>query len=474
MARARGITLYGAAAFPQRARNGFSCPEDPAGGLTFTWTAEPRAATTTGGAVSEAPLSAAADRLLGVASLSPDLVLPPKALPGRSSWTFTLRACYGASRSESLCGTASRSVTAASSPIVPVLSGGYSVVTTAMGAILFDASASYDPDDEPGTLRFAWACEAPVSQLLGTPDRACLGPDREPITRGLGPGGGPQLSIALLGGAGGAAGTNYTISVTVSKGGARSARSEVWLGVRSDSPAVLPRISVRVVTPARGGKGTRVSPSDKILLAADIVSTDPPSLTTLWSVASSPPALSARTLAAGGAATPLNSSSLVLNPNVLPPDSVVVLRLTATDSQGSSFTDVPLSVSAEPRGGSVAISPPEGLGLTTRFTLNATGWERQSADLPLEYSFLYSVLAGAGAAGAEGGGFTTLSPFSPSPVLVALLPAGAASGSYRLNVTVQARHPARRAAMRVVTTAPQSCLPCLVCAEILSVLLRAL
>lgn len=455
--RASPLSFFGAGAFPPRAANGFACASNPPGGITFAWFAEPRPLTP-GGTVSAAGSAVpdAVDQLLGLASLNPNLEVPAKALPVRTSWTFTLRTCYSGSRNAALCGTAQRNVTIASSPLVPFVTGGNAVVSLGAGAVVLDASGSYDPDDEPGAISYSWSCEQ-QQQQGGAQPAACMQPDGGgPVTAGLGPGGGPQLAL-LLAGVRNPAEANYTVRLRIAKsGGQRAVSTSVWVAV-SDTRVRLPRISLRVA-PARG---TRVNPSDKIVLTADTVSADPPSLTTTWSVVSPP------SLALGGgssfleanAATPLtaNSPALVLNPNSLPPGTEVVVRFTATNSEGTAFADLPLTASAAPRGGRIVVSPPVGAALETVFNFTAVDWTRGSPDLPLEYSFLYQVVGGPPVPTGAGGNFFTASPFSFSPTLLTTLPAGIEGSGYRINCTVQARR--REAFWRLRLLAFCSCNP---------------
>lgn len=442
--RAAPLSFFGAGNFPARAANGFPCASNPPGGITFSWSAEPRPLSP------DAPISAAgasvpeaALALLNQASLNPNLQIPARVLPTRTSWTFTLRTCYAGSRSAALCGFASRNVTIASSPLVPVVSGGNAIVSVGGGPFTLDASGSFDPDGEPGGLSFSWACEKtrPAAEEVGGAAAAateCLQPDDAgPATAGLGPGGRPQLTL-LLAGARDPARANYTLRLRVAKaGGQRSATATVWVAV-SDSRVVLPRISLRV-SPA---VGARVNPSRKIAVAATTSSSNPQSLTTAWSVVS-PPALAGAAFLASAAATPLTDTpTLVLSPNTLPPGSEVVVRLTATDSEGTSFADMPLSVSSAPRDGGIVVSPPAGGALRTSFNLTAVRWTRASTDLPLEYSFLYQVVGLPATATGAGGGFVTASPFSFSPTLVTQLPAGLAEGGYLVNCTVLVRNAA--------------------------------
>lgn len=257
-----------------------------------------------------------------------------------------------------------------------------------------DASRSFDPDMLPGDLSFSWACRPPappppagalvVSSAApprNNPPPACLASDGTPIDFSLRTG--PLLPLQLLGSA---AGLNYTISVTVEKGG-RVSTGSVWLVVRSD--VSLPVISVVSVLSAKQ------DPAAKLTLRAIISSSRPQTLSSLWSVVS-PPQLSDLLSRPGATGTALTSQSLVVNGGFLPSHTTVIFRLTATDSGGTSTADVPVPVSGAPTGlagpgslGTVSISPLKGFGLNTTFSLSADDWT--DIDLPLSYSFAYTV-----------------------------------------------------------------------------------
>ena len=152
---------------------------------------------------------------------------------------------------------------------------------------------------------------------------------------------------------------------------------------------------------------------------------------------------SAQWLASPGVAgTPLSSQSLVLLPGALPPRSTVIFRISASDSGGASSADVAVPVAGPPHGpqgpgslGALSVSPLVGVGLSTVFTIAASGWADDAASLPLAYSFSYAA-AGAASAGAGSSTAQTLTSFHPAAALSATLPAGAAASGSVVNVSV--------------------------------------
>ena len=178
----------------------------------------------------------------------------------------------------------------------------------------------------------------------------------------------------------------------------------------------------------------KVSPSEKLVFPATVTSLVGTPTATLWSVAS-PPQYSGLLSVPGVAGTPLNLPSLVINPGTLPPRETLVFRLTASNAAGAASADVTVRVSGAPYGpsrpgssGAITVAPAFGFGLDTPFSIVASGW--QDTDLPLQYSFSYTIL------GAAAGPPVTVASYSPAPFATATLPAGLPAANYTLNVTV--------------------------------------
>lgn len=417
MPRSSAVRLFGDARPATSSVNGFPC--GAASGLSFQWTGE------TGGGGDSIPLGFANQ------ANAKTLYLPPKFLQPDVLSRFTFSACYAGNPAAVLCGTAVKAFQAVTSPIVAVIGGG----NTAVGegsVVTLDASRSFDPDSAAGSsdaggspLAFQWACTPPAS--LPGPCQAATGAAAlDPAALAA-----PAALLALRGTPQGA---NYTLTVTVSKDD-RTAVASVWLVVLAGKR--LPIISVSGLP-----EGARANPDAKLTVKGSVQSADPASLSVAWSVVSvDPPPAKPFDLAAA-ASTPLSSPSLVISGGALPPRSTVKLRLSASDSGGSSSADVSLPVSGTPYSsvpgapiGSVAVRPPRGTGLNTSFTVRAENWT--DTDVPLTYAFYYTVAAPAGQAQAQP---VLIADFRPqASVSGVLLPAGdrAAGNVVRVFCVVQ-------------------------------------
>lgn len=126
-----------------------------AGRYTFSWSAS----------------DPSVDAAVGAAQ-SASLTVPAGTLPPDTEVTFTLTACLAPGPgAEPLPPTACASsssapVRAAPSPLLPALTGGGGEYPEGT-PVTFDASASADPDNSPGSLSFSWSCQADVGACPG-------------------------------------------------------------------------------------------------------------------------------------------------------------------------------------------------------------------------------------------------------------------------------------------------------------------
>lgn len=289
---------------------------------------------------------------------------------------------------------------------------------TAVGegtTVVLAASGSFDPDGgDGGPLSFSWSCAAAAAAAAaaappsGGTAKPCQTADGGPLAIAAA----ATAPLRLLGSPGGA---NYTLSVAVSKGD-RVATASSWLVVFAGKR--LPVISLAGIP-----TGSRANPSAKLTLKATVTSADSPSLSVGWSVVSVTPVPAQPFNLSAAAATPLSSPSLVISPGALPARSTVVLRLSADDSGGSSAAEVAVAVSGTPYGslpgqpvGAVSVSPGEGTGLNTSFTVRCSNWT--DTDLPLSYAFYYTVDGQP-----DGAPPVQISDFRPQPSVSARRPA---------------------------------------------------
>lgn len=104
----------------------------------------------------------------------------------------------------------------------------------------------------------------------------------------------------------------------------------------------------------------------------------------------------------------------------------------AIDAGGNSSSDIVVPVSAVPTLGSFSVSPAQGFGLSTKFTLSCADWFDD--DLPLTYSFGYTVLG-------RGDTVVAVQDFKPQQTTDGvLLPAGVEEGNYVLSIVAYVRN----------------------------------
>lgn len=267
-------------------------------------------------------------------------MLLPNTVPSGTVTRFTLRVSYTENPSTQLAGVAVTEAQVVLSPLSLAVSGGNTVVGG--GPVLLDASQSADLDGQPGQLAFSWQCLPPQAAAAAAGQQPPAPPNQTCKTVG----GAPlavlsdqRISVELQGGP--SPGRNYTFLVTVSKPDGRNASTAVWLAVRSD--VSLPGISLQSLPAAK------VNPSAKLVLFANVSSASPASLQTLWSVTR--PSWFADFLSRPGVAgTDLTSPSLVVLPGALPALTTLQFRLTATDSGGTTFSEITIRLPAIPKG----------------------------------------------------------------------------------------------------------------------------
>lgn len=212
----------------------------------------------------------------------------------------------------------------------------------------------------------------------------------------------------------------------------RTASASLWLVVQAGRR--LPIITLSSLS------RPKVIPADKLTLVAAVTSAYPATLTTRWSVVS-PPEYADYLDRLGVAGTPLSSTSLVILAGQLPPETTLLFRLTATDFGGATSSEVLVPVAGTPRGdngsprGVISVTPTEGSGMVTPFTVSTTGWT--DAKLPLMYSFAFVVAGPSGgtAAGEATAAAVSIRDFNPDAAARGVfLPAGDSEGGDIVNV----------------------------------------
>ena len=380
-ARSSDVTLAGVVS----ALEGDTC--NMTGGYKFIWSTN----TTT---ALGAPLALPA---------TPALTLPARTLSAGQAALFSLQACFVGA--PTTCGFAAQSFFVTASPLVALVGGGGGVVGET--PVPLSAAASYDPDGAPfSVLSFAWSCTR-VDISVPT----CAARDGTPVVLGAA----PTQQLQLAGATGGAL---YVITLTVSYGGRQSTTNTTLSVV----PGALPLVSIAGSAALSGAK---VNPLQQLVLLANATSVVAGGVTTRWSVVAQSGVVGPLLNLSDPAicATPVSSTSMVLQPGALAPGSRYVFQLSAVDSAGAvGLANATLRTSTPPRGGWADVSPATGVALSTDFVLSATGWTADVDELPLTYSCSYRVEGATDPPVSLTGG-----AFVESPTISMQLPAGLAS-----------------------------------------------
>lgn len=308
------------------------------------------------------------------------LYLPALTLPAGEGVNITLTVCYASAPARAdLCGRATVTFLVQRSPLVPVISGGGAVVGD-RSTVFLDASRSYDPDDPAAKLSFYWQC-APVA----SPGAPCLAPSGAAAQLGTG----AVQAVQLKGSEGEGTPYNLTLTVTGGVGKAVQSASTVLTFLTGSGPVVK----------LQGLPMAKVNPNNKLTLFASLSTLSADNVSSVWSVASvsggpplnlSDPSVALTPTGSSGALYP----SLVLAPGALEPGATYVFRLSALDSYGPGRATITVPVSRAPRGadgsplGQASVSPAQGFGLQTPFSLSATGWLDEDGPLSFQWSYL--------------------------------------------------------------------------------------
>jgi hypothetical protein len=267
-----------------------------------------------------------------------------------------------------------------SSPLVAALSGGATQTVSRNTHIMLDASRSYDPDDlaNVNPLSFAWSC-------AGIDGSACVNVTTS-NTMSIPSVATPMFSsMDLLPG-------SYVFTVVVSK---------VW-GAASGAPRTASPLSTTITIASAavpslllGSVPSAVNPNGQLVFTsqvgdssgANFVAFDP-TVTYAWTVLNRPEIDLAANVANGVTNTP----NLIVNnqgANLFAVGQTYAFQLSITTRDGASntATTAAISVNAAPSNGVVAVSPINGTGLQTSFTLTTSNWEDDQSASTLTYEF---------------------------------------------------------------------------------------
>ncbi|KAK3265299.1 hypothetical protein CYMTET_26006 [Cymbomonas tetramitiformis] len=234
--------------------------------------------------------------------------------------------------------------------------------------VVLDAAGSFDPDGEPGEMRFDWSCTR-----VGESER-CRNRNETLLPTSWSA---PTLHLSLQGSP---EGLVYTFVLKVSKG-AREAVTTVTVTM----------ISGALPVPAIVALPGKVNANARVILQSFTESGAPASVARVWSM-SSEPGTDALELAAA-ASTTLYGVDLVLKADVLMCGGTYLFKLNVADDFGAASTSLRVVVNQPPANGAVAVSPSEGFMLETVFQVTASGWEDD--DTPLWYQVVCRVVGGA-------------------------------------------------------------------------------
>lgn len=332
------------------------------------------------------------------------LTLPPGSLAAGSQYVFSLQACFTLAPSAAPCASVAVQFAAANSPLTVALAGAVNAVVGEASGVALDASSAADPDREAGPIVVSWSC-----RLAAQPAAPCLGPSGARLAFAAAPAGSSAFvgmrPVQTLYLAGSDAGSQYVISVNVTKG-RRSTVASTSVTVRSGP---LPVATVRPPASARiTGNVTisgRVAPpaGSTVTLVAWTQLAGPTQAQITWQTGPVAAAASAtspqlpRPDGAGGPSSPDDLSTVLsVAGESLTPGGTYAFRLGATAPEGTATSDVSFTVAQPPRGeagaaaGSLTVSPASGVAAATPFTLSAGGWLADGDDAPLEFQFEYA------------------------------------------------------------------------------------
>eukprot|EP00854_Cymbomonas_tetramitiformis_P004280 gene4280-5267_t len=213
-------------------------------------------------------------------------------------------------------------------------------------------------------------------------------------------------------------GLTYTWQLTVSKGD-REDSTTTTVTVKKGEPPVP------TITPFAG----KANPTEKLSLASTVRVAANAVAQLQWSCEE-------LDLAAEGvlASETAAGADLVLLPNSLTPGAVYHFILNASltmDPSAWGSSALTVTVNKKPQGGSLTVTPLEGLSLDTAFTMSTGDWEDE--DVPLDYYFAYSVYG-------SNSSNIVLSSLGPASTLSAMMPEeGLEEEDWRVDLSVFAK-----------------------------------
>ncbi|KAJ1458436.1 REJ domain-containing protein [Pelagophyceae sp. CCMP2097] len=256
-------------------------------------------------------------------------------------------------------------ITVLSGALVAKIKGGMERSVAVGNRLTLDGADSTDPDASTAALVYAWACtSASTAATAG-------------------------VSFYEVGAATATTSTNFAKVEAVFDSRHGDARLACTLVVSKPGRTAVAASSVVVVSADVAAPVVRVTstisakynPSAYAAIAFDFASPDSTrTVATRWSSLDAPSGLFSKAVTA--------SSPMLIDLGFAEPRAVYNLRLTATDSRGSSsYAVIELTMNAPPTSGVFTVSPISGAPLVTVFRLEMAEWSDDEDDLPFTYGF---------------------------------------------------------------------------------------
>ena len=284
--------------------------------------------------------------------------------------------------------TATTKIVVGQSPLVAAIDGGDRIVGVSE-ALVLDASPSSDPDapDDASGILFRWSCEVGDLATLYAGGE-CAGNLTEDSVQTI------TLGSSNLGT------LRYTLVVSkLYRGVWRNATSSAMIEVTYD---VVPPASITALGIAKA------NPSEKVVLVGSVGPAELP-VDTAWSLASGGLAsgdlssAAATSLASYVEAGETATVYLVLRAGALTPGGYYQFQLSATFASGTGaaggtpgYSVLTVQMNAPPSSGTITVAvrggAPIGVVLRDPYDFACRGWVDDVSDLPLLYSFYYSIV----------------------------------------------------------------------------------
>eukprot|EP00960_Hanusia_phi_P065065 765988-Hanusia_phi.AAC.12 len=344
------------------------------------------------------PINTSALNVSNIDLNSTTILIPPLSLVANQTYIFQF-SVRGYRRDRMSIGAENLTVRTISQDIVVNLAGPYGDVIEGQ-AIVFDASATFDPDNAAGSMWFSWSCRPIISILDGTyfiPDRI------SPLPCFFDIGGILARNSSLVNLTGALAHRRYlcnecisgafVIQVNVSKQARwTTANSTIFLKKKS-YVGEFPRVDIipplaNMLDPTKPNMISSFYHRENVNIS---------SFEYEWSIVSSDCCI-AKFLLSNPSSTlfpnTANGAFLILNPNLFGTDMQFSLRLTIINRKTSEelYSSFPIDFLNSPKCLEFSVLPTSGRFVSTSFDISCDYWINDYDDFPLQ--FLYQFVMG--------------------------------------------------------------------------------